>query len=107
MAPLMPGTVTSGPRRWRPDPIRETAAPDEGRARPKSTLERPDYRRPLAGLATVAALVGVVALCVSLFRGDFDQGLSVTVISPRAGLVLNSDAKVKLHGVKIGRVAAI
>jgi phospholipid/cholesterol/gamma-HCH transport system substrate-binding protein len=80
------------------------AAPDDEMAPPKS---RPDYRRPLVGLATVAALVGVVALCVSLFRGDFDQGLSVTVLSARAGLVLNSDAKVKLHGVQIGRVAAI
>jgi virulence factor Mce-like protein len=49
----------------------------------------------------------VVALAVSLFRGDFSQGLPVTVISPRAGLVLNADAKVKLHGVQIGRVTAI
>jgi len=83
------------------------AGPDDEMAPPKSRLERADYRRPLAGLATVAALVGVVALCVSLFRGDLDQGLSVTVISPRAGLVLNADAKVKLHGVQIGQVAAI
>jgi phospholipid/cholesterol/gamma-HCH transport system substrate-binding protein len=70
-------------------------------------LGRPQYRRPLAGLATVAAFIGVVALAVGLFRGDFSQGLPVTVISPRAGLVLNADAKVKLHGVQIGRVTAI
>ncbi|MBE1551642.1 virulence factor Mce-like protein [Mycobacterium sp. OAS707] len=69
--------------------------------------ERPDHRRSLAGLLTVAAIVGVVALCVSLFRGDFDHGLPVTVVSPRAGLVLNSDAKVKLHGVQIGHVTAV
>jgi phospholipid/cholesterol/gamma-HCH transport system substrate-binding protein len=71
------------------------------------TLGRPHYRRPLAGLATVAALIAVVALAASLFRGDFSQGLLVTVMSPRAGLVLNADAKVKLHGVQIGRVTAI
>ena len=69
--------------------------------------ERPDHRRSLAGLLTVAAIVGVVALCVSLFRGDFGHGLPVTVVSPRAGLVLNSDAKVKLHGVQIGHVTTI
>jgi virulence factor Mce-like protein len=51
--------------------------------------------------------MGVVALCISLFRGALDHGLSVTVISPRAGLVLNSDAKVKLHGVQIGHVTAV
>jgi virulence factor Mce-like protein len=30
-----------------------------------------------------------------------------TVLSPRAGLVLNPDAKVKFHGVQVGRVSAI
>jgi virulence factor Mce-like protein len=68
---------------------------------------RPHYRRPLAGLFTAAAFVGVVALAISLFRGDFSHGLPVTVLSPRAGLVLNADAKVKLHGVPVGRVTAI
>jgi virulence factor Mce-like protein len=65
------------------------------------------YRRPAAGLTTVGAVVAVIALAVSLFRGDFTHGLPVTVLSPRAGLVLNADAKVKLHGVQIGRVTAI
>ncbi|HET6736200.1 MCE family protein [Mycobacterium sp.] len=65
------------------------------------------YLRPLAGLITVSAILGVIALSVTLFRGDFSRGLSVTVLSPRAGLVLNTDAKVKLHGVQIGRVTAI
>lgn len=68
---------------------------------------QPQYTRPLAGLATVAALVGVTALSISLFRGDFSRGLPVTVLAQRAGLVLNVDAKVKLHGVQIGRVTAI
>lgn len=66
-----------------------------------------DYRRPLAGLVTAGALIAVVALSLCLFRGDFHQGMPVTVHSARAGLVLNPDAKVKLHGVAIGRVTAI
>ncbi|WP_254849293.1 MCE family protein [Mycobacterium sp. GA-1841] len=72
-----------------------------------SRLHPPQYKRPLAGFATVAALIGVLALAVSLFRGDFRQGMPVTVLSHRAGLVLNAGAKVKLHGVQIGRVTAI
>ena len=46
-------------------------------------------------------------LAVSLFRGEFRDGLPVTVVSPRAGLVLNTDAKVKLNGVQIGHVETI
>nr|WP_329779421.1 MCE family protein [Mycolicibacter sp. MYC017] len=65
------------------------------------------YTRTLVGAATAGMLVGVVVLAASLFRGDFSRGLSVTVLSPRAGLVLNTGAKVKLHGVQIGRVTAI
>nr|WP_110809593.1 MCE family protein [Mycolicibacterium porcinum] len=68
---------------------------------------RPQYPRVLAGLITITGLTGVIVLAVSLFRGDFSQGLPVTVLSERAGLVLNTDAKVKLHGVQIGRVTAI
>ena len=68
---------------------------------------QPKYSRPLAGLITVSAILGVIALSVALFRGDFSSGLPVTVLSPRAGLVLNTDAKVKLHGVQVGRVTAI
>ena len=31
----------------------------------------------------------------------------VTVISPRAGLVMNPDAKVQIRGVQVGKVASI
>ena len=33
--------------------------------------------------------------------------MPVTVISQRAGLVMNSDAKVKMRGVQVGKVASI
>lgn len=63
--------------------------------------------RPLVGLASIAALVAVFALAASLFRGDFADTVPVTVISQRAGLVMNPDAKVEIRGVQVGRVEAI
>lgn len=63
--------------------------------------------RPLAGLATIVAIVAVVALAVGLFRGSFTKTVPVTVLSPRAGLVMNPAAKVKLHGAQVGKVASI
>jgi virulence factor Mce-like protein len=61
----------------------------------------------LAGLATVAAWGAVIAMAVGLFQGDFTRTVPVTVLSQRAGLVMNPDAKVKLHGVPVGKVASI
>ncbi|WP_234816263.1 MCE family protein [Mycolicibacterium agri] len=63
--------------------------------------------RPLAGVATVVAIGAVIALAASLFRGGFTDSEAVTVISPRAGLVMNPDAKVQIRGVQVGRVASI
>jgi phospholipid/cholesterol/gamma-HCH transport system substrate-binding protein len=65
------------------------------------------YARPLAGLATIAVIVGIFALAVGLFQGSFTPTVPVTVISPRAGLVMNPDAKVKMRGVQVGKVASI
>jgi phospholipid/cholesterol/gamma-HCH transport system substrate-binding protein len=63
--------------------------------------------RPLAGLATVLAIVAIVAIAISLFQGGYAAPVSLTVVSQRAGLVMNPDAKVKLLGVQVGRVASI
>ena len=63
--------------------------------------------RPLAGLATIAAVGCIISLAVGLFRGSFSGTVPVAVISDRAGLVMNPDAKVELHGVQVGRVASI
>lgn len=67
----------------------------------------PEIVRPLAGLTTTAVIVGVVTLAATLFRGGFDEWTPVTVMSPRAGLVMNPDAKVQFHGVQVGKVSAI
>ena len=42
-----------------------------------------------------------------LFRGSFTETVPVTVISDRAGLVMNPDAKVKMRGVQVGKVSSI
>jgi virulence factor Mce-like protein len=65
------------------------------------------YARPLAGLVMVVVIVAIVGLAASLFRGGFTETVPVTVVSQRAGLVMNPDAKVKLHGVQVGKVASI
>lgn len=63
--------------------------------------------RALAGLAGLVAIIVVFALAVGLFRGSFTETVPVTVVSDRAGLVMNPDAKVKMRGVEVGRVASI
>ncbi|BBZ29605.1 virulence factor [Mycolicibacterium madagascariense] len=63
--------------------------------------------RPLAGLATVVVLVAVVVFAVGMFQGDFGRTVPVTVVSERAGLVMNPQAKVKMRGVQVGQVASI
>jgi phospholipid/cholesterol/gamma-HCH transport system substrate-binding protein len=63
--------------------------------------------RPLAGLATVVAIAAVIALAIGLFRGSFTDTVPVAVVSDRAGLVMNPDAKVKMRGVQVGTVSSI
>jgi phospholipid/cholesterol/gamma-HCH transport system substrate-binding protein len=55
----------------------------------------------------VVFVVVIVALSVTLFRGGFTESVPVTVVSQRAGLVMNPDAKVKIRGVQVGTVASI
>ncbi|MCV7343298.1 MCE family protein [Mycolicibacterium rhodesiae] len=66
-----------------------------------------NYARPVAGSLTVLTIVVIVAVAAGLFRGDFTKTVPVTVISDRAGLVMNPDARVKLHGAQVGTVASI
>jgi phospholipid/cholesterol/gamma-HCH transport system substrate-binding protein len=63
--------------------------------------------RALAGLGAIVAMVAVIAMAIGLFRGSFTETVPVTVVSERAGLVMNPDAKVKMRGVEVGRVASI
>src|ERR1700753_3816791 len=61
----------------------------------------------LTDLVTVAVLAAIVAVAVGLFQGSFTEATPVTVLSPRAGLVMNPDAKVKMRGVQVGKVSSI
>lgn len=65
------------------------------------------WLRPVAGLVTVALISSVVTWCVMMFRGDLARTVGITIMTPRAGLVMNPQAKVKLLGVQVGSVAAI
>lgn len=66
-----------------------------------------DALRLLTGSLAVVLVAAVITGAVVLFRGGAVTTVSVTVISPRAGLVLNPEAKVKLHGAQVGKVVAI
>jgi phospholipid/cholesterol/gamma-HCH transport system substrate-binding protein len=67
----------------------------------------PGVVRPVAGLATILVIVAVVTVALVLFQGGFAETVPLTVLSQRAGLVMDPDAKVKLLGVPVGRVASI
>ena len=66
-----------------------------------------NHLRPLIGLATIAVVVIVVGLAINQFRGGFAKSVPVTLLSDRAGLVMNPDAKVQMLGVQVGRVSSI
>ena len=80
------------------------AAPRAGRTRPPAGR---NYLPPLLGLITVVIICLIFAFAVGLFRGSFTETVPVTVIAQRAGLVMNPDAKVKMRGVQVGKVASI
>ncbi len=63
--------------------------------------------RALAGLSTIVVIAGIFGVAVGLFGGAFTPTVPVTVLSPRAGLVMNADAKVKMRGVQVGKVDSI
>jgi phospholipid/cholesterol/gamma-HCH transport system substrate-binding protein len=93
-----------------PGPIRRsetTSAAGPVGASPRRRVGGRSYARPLAGLATVAVVVAIFAVSVGLFQGSFTNTVPVTVKSPRAGLVMEPDAKVKMRGVQVGKVDSI
>ena len=58
-------------------------------------------------LVLLVAIIGIIALTSALFTGSFKSYVPVTVISDRAGLVMDRGGKVKMRGVQVGRVAQI
>jgi phospholipid/cholesterol/gamma-HCH transport system substrate-binding protein len=76
-------------------------------ASPRRHFGAQSYARPLAGLATIVLIGIIFFVAVGLFQGSFTKTVPVTVVSPRAGLVMNPEAKVKMRGVEVGKVASI
>ncbi|MEZ0365963.1 MCE family protein [Mycobacterium sp. pUA109] len=55
----------------------------------------------------ILVIVALSALTALLFSGTLRTFVPLTLVSDRAGLVMESGAKVKLRGVQVGEVAAI
>jgi phospholipid/cholesterol/gamma-HCH transport system substrate-binding protein len=66
---------------------------------------RPPYKLAGAVLLAIAVLFGF--LLAMQYRGDFVEQTELTVMSGRAGLVVDPGSKVTLNGVEIGRVSHI
>lgn len=58
-------------------------------------------------LILLVSTTGVVLATSALFSGSFKSYVPVTLISDRAGLVMERGGKVKMRGVQVGRVGAI
>ena len=65
----------------------------------------PQYK--LAGVAALVASALIVAVVYGQFRGDFTAKTQLTMVAPRAGLVMDPGSKVTYNGVQIGRVGNI
>jgi phospholipid/cholesterol/gamma-HCH transport system substrate-binding protein len=74
---------------------------------PARLLNEPSAPYKSAGLVLVIVAAGVLALTYGLFRGDFTSKTPLTMVSPRAGLVLDPGSKVTYNGVEIGKVARL
>lgn len=61
----------------------------------------------LWALILVVTIVALVVMTALLFTGKFNSVVPVTVTSERSGLVMESGAKVRMRGVKVGRVAGV
>jgi phospholipid/cholesterol/gamma-HCH transport system substrate-binding protein len=93
-----------------PGPIHRSETTSAARpvgGRPGRHFGAGGYGRPLAGLATVVAIALIVVIAIGLFRGSFTKTEPVTILSDRAGLVMNPEAKVKMRGVQVGKVQSI
>jgi phospholipid/cholesterol/gamma-HCH transport system substrate-binding protein len=58
-------------------------------------------------LILVVLLVAAIPLSVTAFKREFTDSADVTVVSDRAGLVMDVNAVVKYRGVEVGRVTSI
>ncbi len=67
----------------------------------------PRWHKKLAAAGLILGLAAIVAVALTMFAGGFTESTPITVMSARAGLVMEPDAKVKLRGVQVGSVESI
>jgi len=65
----------------------------------------PPYK--LAGLILLLVTLLIATVLYVQFRGGFTDKTQLTLVSDRAGLVMDPGSKVTFNGVQIGRVAAV
>ncbi|EHB55328.1 virulence factor Mce family protein [Mycolicibacterium rhodesiae JS60] len=72
---------------------------------PLNSARRPPLK--LAGVVFLVLAVVLVALVYLQFRGDLTPKTRLTMVSDRAGLVMDPGSKVTYNGVEIGRVSKV
>jgi phospholipid/cholesterol/gamma-HCH transport system substrate-binding protein len=72
---------------------------------PLNTRRTPPYK--LAGLVLTLITIAAIVLVYFQFRGDFLDREKLTMMSARAGLSMETGAKVTYNGVEIGQVGAV
>jgi phospholipid/cholesterol/gamma-HCH transport system substrate-binding protein len=55
----------------------------------------------------IALIIAVLVFTAGMFTRSFRSYVPVTVTAPRAGLILETNAKVKFRGVEVGRVSGV
>ena len=55
----------------------------------------------------IALIIAVIVFTAGMFTRSFRPSIPVTVTAPRAGLILETNAKVKFRGVEVGRVSGV
>jgi phospholipid/cholesterol/gamma-HCH transport system substrate-binding protein len=74
---------------------------------PLRTKKPHSPRNKPPGLALLAAAMLVLTVVYLQFRGDLTPKTTLTMLSSRAGLVMNAGSKVTYNGVQVGRVADV
>ena len=58
-------------------------------------------------LILIVVTVVFVVVTSAIFAGTFKSSVPVTLTSERSGIILETDAKVKMRGVQVGRVSEV
>jgi phospholipid/cholesterol/gamma-HCH transport system substrate-binding protein len=77
--------------------------PGRARRRPMS----PRRRRQALGAVGLLVIAAIIAGAILAYEQVFTPGVPATVLSPRAGLLMENGADVTLDGITVGRVTSI